>query len=163
MDRSKAAEAVKGFRCPRYQELPAMALYLEQMLGVVNGALRDILDEPITSPMINNYIKSGALPPPVRKRYSREHLCYAIVIGILKPVFTVQQMSRFFDIQRESYPLDVAYDYFCTDFENALKEAFSFTGQALPSVETRRTEQTILARSIVLAAANRVYAVKCYL
>lgn len=163
MDRSKAVEAVKDFRCPRYQELPAMALYLEQMLSVVNEALRDILDEPITSPMINNYIKSGALPPPMRKRYSREHLCYAIVIGILKPVFTVQQMSRFFAIQRETYPLNVAYDYFCTDFENALKEAFSFTGQALPSVETERTEQTILARSIVLAAANRVYAVKCYL
>ena len=163
MDRSKAIEAVKSFRCPRYQELPAMALYLEQMLGVVNEALRDILDEPITSPMINNYIKSGALPPPVRKRYSREHLCYAIVIGILKPVFTVQQMSRFFEIQRETYPLNVAYDYFCTDFENALKEAFSFTGEALPSVETKRTEQTSLARSIVLAAANRVYAVKCYL
>ena len=163
MDRSKAIEAAKAFHCPRYEELPAMALYLEQLLGVVNEALRDILDEPITRAMISNYVQSGTLPPPVRKRYSREHLCYAIVIGILKQVFTVQQMSRFFDIQRETYPLNVAYDYFCTEFENALREAFAFTGQALPSVETERTEQTILVRSVVLATANQVYAVKCYL
>ena len=163
MDRSKSIEAAKAFRCPRYEQLPDMTLYLEQMLGVVNEVLKDIVDEPITGAMINNYVKNGALPPPVRKRYTREHLCYAIVLGILKPVFTVQQMAHFFEIQRQTYPLDVAYDFFCTEFENALKEAYSFTGQALPCVETKRTEQTILVRAIVLAAANRVYAVKCYL
>lgn len=163
MERTEAIAAAGSFRCPRYEELPEMELYLEQLLGVVNGALRDIMDEPMTGAMISNYVKNGAMPAPVKKRYGREHLCYAIVIGILKPVFTVQQIARFFEVQRENYSLDTAYDYFCTELENALKEAFSFTGRALPCVETKRTEQTILCRAIVLAAANRVYAVKCCL
>lgn len=163
MERAEAVKAARGFRCPRYDELPEMDLYLEQLLGVVNEALRDIVDEPMTGAMISNYIKNGAIPAPVKKRYSREHLCYAIVTGILKSVFSVQQIAQFFKIQRETYPLNIAYDFFCTELENALGEAFAFTGQALPCVETRRTEQTILVRAIVLAAANRVYAVKCYL
>ena len=74
----------------------------------------------------------------------------------------VHQIARFFEIQRETYPLDVAYNYFCTEYENALSVAFTFTGQNLPCIETRRTEQTILIRSIVLAAANRIYAEKNY-
>ena len=163
MERAEAIGAAKNFRCPRYAELPEMEIYLEQLLGVVNGALRDILDEPMTGAMISNYIKNGAIPTPVKKRYSREHVCYAIVTGILKPVFSVQQIAQFFAIQRETYPLDVAYDFFCTELENALGEAFAFTGGALPTVETKRTEQTILVRAIVLATANRVYAVKSYL
>lgn len=155
-----AFAAIKEFRCPRYNELPDMGLYLEQMLGVVNEALSCLVSEPITKPMVGNYVKNGAVPPAVRKRYHREHLAHLMVMVILKPVFSVEHVARFFEIQRQTYPLQVAYDFFCTEFENALHEAFDFSGKALPCVETKRTEQTILLRSMVLAAANRVFVEK---
>ena len=163
MDREQAIAAARNFHCPRYSELPDMPLYLEQVLGLVNSAVGDICTEPLTGAMVSNYVKNAALPPPVRKKYGREHLCYLIATCIMKQVFTVQQIARFFEIQRSTYPLETAYDFFCTEFENALRESFAFTGGALPSIETRRTEQTILVRSIVLAAANRVYVEKYYL
>lgn len=162
MDREQSIASAKAFRCPRYEELPDMGLYLEQVLTLVNGALANIQSEPLTGAMISNYVKNKAIPSPVKKKYYREHLVYLIVTCLMKQVFTVQQIARFFEIQRETYPLPKAYNYFCAEYENALQAAFAFTGQAMPCIETRRTEQTILVRSIVLAAANRVYAEKTY-
>lgn len=152
--------AIKAFHCPRYEELPDMGLYLEQMLGVVNDALSCLSADPITKPMMGNYVKHGVVLPAVRKRYYRDHLAQLFVMAILKPVFSVDQVGRFFDIQQETYPLSVAYDFFCTEFENALHEAFDFSGKALPCVETMRTEETILVRAMVLAAANRIFVEK---
>lgn len=162
MERKQSIAAAMAFRCPRFQELPDIGLYLEQVLTLVNGALAPIQSEPLTGAMISNYVKNKAIPAPVKKKYYREHLVYLIVTCLMKQVFTVQQIARFFEIQRETYPLQKAYDYFCTEYENALQGAFAFTGQAMPCIETKRTEQTILVRSIVLAAANRVYAEKTY-
>ena len=160
MDRPTTPDShtpLASFTCPRYQDLPDMGLYLEQALGVVNGALEPILGDPITSPMMNNYIKHGVVPPAVKKRYYRDHLAYLMVMAVLKPVFTVDEVARFYQIQRSTYPVGVAYEFMVREFENALHEAFDFSGAALPCIETRRTEQTVLVRSMVLAAANHAF------
>ena len=153
---------ITNFHLPRYEELPNIFLYLEQLIDAAKDATGMVINEPLTGPMINNYIKTKALPPAVKKRYSRDHLCYLIIITCLKQVFTLPQIARFFEIQRRTYPLETAYNFFCGEFENALKEAFYFTGEALPCIETRRTEQTILVRAVVLAAANRIFVEKTY-
>ena len=157
VDLAKLRE-VREFSLPRFDALPDMGLYLEQTLTVLNGALRSVIAEPITKPMMGNYVKHGVVPAPVKKRYYREHIAYSLVMGVLKGVFTVDQVADLYRIQRDTYPTDIAYNYFCTEFENALHEAFDFTGNALPSVETRRTDQTVLIRSMVLAAANQAFA-----
>ncbi|MBQ2697145.1 MAG: DUF1836 domain-containing protein [Clostridia bacterium] len=162
MDRAQSIEAARSFCCLRYEELPDIGLYLEQVLTLINSALAPIQSEPLTGAMISNYVKNKALPAPVRKKYGREHLAYLMVTCMLKQVFTVSQITRFFEIQRETYPLSAAYNFFATEYENALRAAFEFTGEALPCVETKRTEQTILIRAVVLAATNRVYAEKVY-
>ncbi|MGI6028746.1 MAG: DUF1836 domain-containing protein [Candidatus Heteroscillospira sp.] len=162
MDREQAIGAARSFKCPRYEELPDMWLYLEQVLGYVNQVIAPIHSEALTGAMVNNYIKNKAVPSPVKKKYGREHMAYLIVTCLLKQVFTVQQIAGLYEIQRETYPLAKAYDFFCTEYENALREAFDFTGAALPCTESRRTEQTILIRTMVLAAANRVYVEKTY-
>ena len=162
MERESAIARARAFHCPRYEELPDLELYLEQVLTLLNTSLSPIQSEPLTGAMISNYVKNKAVPAAVKKKYSRDHLVYLVVTCLLKQVFTVQQIARFFEIQRGTYPLQVAYDYFCTEYENALREAFSFTGNALPRVETELTDQTILVRAVVLAAANRVYAEKVY-
>lgn len=163
MSKEELAREAAAFHCPRYNELPAVGLYLEQVLETVNGSLAYLQHDPLTKPMISNYIKNGCMSSPEKKRYSREHLCYMMVIEILKPVFTLQQIARILEIQRETYPIDVAYNFFATEFENALVEAFHFTGEPLPCIETERTDQTILIRSMVLAAANRIFVEKSFL
>ncbi|MCI6732596.1 MAG: DUF1836 domain-containing protein [Lachnospiraceae bacterium] len=151
---------VRAFHCPSYHDLPDIGLYLEQVLGIINQSLQLISPEPTTGAMISNYIKAGVIPAPVKKRYYRKHLCYIIITTLLKPIFSLQQIAGFFELQKKTYPHEVAYTFFCHEFENALKEAFFFTGKPLPSIETKRTNETILVRSMVLAAVNRVYVEK---
>ena len=159
---SDTPHAIADYHIPRYQELPNISLYLDQLIDITRDATSTVINEAPTGPMVNNYVKLRVLPPAVSKRYSRDHLCYMIIITLLKQVFTLPQIARFFSIQKETYPLESAYNFFCGEFENALKEAFSFTGEALPCIETRRTEQTILVRAVVLAAANRIFVEKTY-
>ncbi len=162
MDRTKITETLLNFHCPRFEELPEMDLYLEQVLTLVNTRLMPILAEPVTGAMITNYVKNGAVPSPNKKKYTREHLVYIIVTSILKPVIPIQQIGRFFNIQKKTYPVEVAYDYFCTEYENAIKSTFLFTGEAMPRIETKLTDETILLRAVVLSAVNRLYAEKLY-
>lgn len=162
MHSEQITETVLHFHCPRYSELPNMELYLDQVLSLVNETLSPIQSEAVSGAMISNYVKNKAMPAPVKKKYNRNHLVYLIVTSLLKQVFTLQQIASFFEIQRETYPLDIAYNYFCSEYENALNATFRFTGEAMPRNETRLTNQTILVRAVVLAAANRVYAEKLY-
>lgn len=69
-----------------------------------------------------------------------------MVISLLKEVFTVPEICALFQVQKETYPLEISYDYFCTEFENALRETFSPTGNPLPMVATAETDQTVLVR-----------------
>lgn len=162
MEREQSIAAARQFHCPRYEELPELELYLTQVLTLVNSILAPIASEPVTGAMVSNYVKNNAVPAPIKKKYTRAHLVYLIVTCLLKQVFSVQQIARLFEIQSRTYPLEVAYNYFCREYENALDAAFRFTGEAMPCIETERTEQTILVRAVVLAATSRVYAEKVY-
>lgn len=152
-----SAAQLPEFRCPRFNELPNMGLYLEQALAVINESLAPVLSEPLTKPMMSNYVKKNVVPAPVKKRYYREHLAYAIAMALFKSVFTVDQVAKLYTVQQTTYKLEVAYDYVCAEYENALQEAFKFTGNPLPSLETKRTPQTVLVRAMVLTAANHVF------
>lgn len=162
MAKSQIIETILNFHCPRYEEIPDIELYLDQVLNFVNSSLAPIGCEPLTGAMISNYVKNKAVPAPIKKKYTRDHIAYMIVTTLLKQVFTLQHIAKFFEVQRETYPLEVAYNYFCNEYENALDASFRFTGEAMPRIETALTDQTILVRAVVLSAANRVYAEKLY-
>ena len=154
-------EKLLAFHCPRYHELPAIELYLDQVLRVVNDSLAVFCpseeEKIITGTMVNNYVKQKVIPAPVRKQYDRDQLCKLIVICLLKQIFSITEISELFHVQALSYPFDVAYDYFCCEFENALRFAFVRDGQPMPSIETKKTPQTDLLRSMVLAISNKIY------
>ncbi|MFR8330973.1 MAG: DUF1836 domain-containing protein [Oscillospiraceae bacterium] len=50
--------------------------------------------EALTSAMVNNYIKDGALPRADGKRYSRTHLAYLTAICALKQVLSGEGRGR---------------------------------------------------------------------
>ena len=43
--------------------------------------------------MINNYVKSSIVKPPVKKRYTNYHLAFLYVVMVLKQCFMLQDMS----------------------------------------------------------------------
>ena len=126
---SQEATEIIGFRLPRYHELPAIDLYMDQVIVAIESSLRPLFptgEKPfLTSTMISNYVKQGIVSHPVRKRYTTKHVAYLIVVCLLKQVFTMNQICDLIQVQIDSYPIDEAYDYFCEETEKALREVFT--------------------------------------
>ena len=69
-------------------DIPNIDLYMDQvthfMEDHLQGSRRYEDDKILTKTMINNYAKNKLLPPPEKKRYSREHMIVLIFIYYLK-------------------------------------------------------------------------------
>lgn len=114
----------EGFRCPRWNELPDLGLYMDQVLLVVEGALRPLFpNDPVvlTSTMVNNYVKQQVLIPSEKKKYGRVHLAGLITITVLKRVLSVAEIKTVLDRLAEGMEAAAGYDLFCTRLEDRLR------------------------------------------
>ena len=116
-------EQVKTCRIPRYNELPGIELYMDQVVVILEEYLRaftrEAKDRRITPAMINNYVKLKILPPPLKKKYNRTHLCYLIIICMLKQVLAISEIRDLIAIKIENSDIQQVYDEFCLLQENA--------------------------------------------
>ena len=60
-------ENIEGFRLPRYEQIPNVGLYLEQVVRYVNAHLAPLGESELTSSMVSNYVKQGLIPSPIKK------------------------------------------------------------------------------------------------
>lgn len=82
---------------PKWEELPEFELYMDQVTVLVNkylAILEDGEERILTPSMINNYVKQRTVLPPVKKRYSRVHLAYLIMICILKQSLSIAMIQK---------------------------------------------------------------------
>ena len=158
---SDLAQGFASFHLPRYDELPNVNLYRDQVIGVVEQALAPFKDciegDLITPSMVNNYVKAGLIQGPVKKLYGREHVARLIVICIFKQVLSIQAIAALFRIQKLSYLVDVAYDYVATELENAIHTSFSGDATPLPDTAHLVTRESLLVRNAVTAFAAKAY------
>ena len=66
-------------------EIPNIDLYMDQVTTLMDKKLKNASrypgeDKILTKTMINNYAKNNLLPPPVKKKYSKEHVLILIFI-----------------------------------------------------------------------------------
>lgn len=113
------------------EDIPNIDLYMDQVTTFMNqhlaGSKRYEEDKILTKTMINNYAKNHLLPPPVKKKYSREHVLVLIFIYYFKSMLSIK------DIDTLLHP--VLEKYFQTDSELDLtsiyKEVFSLSDTQL--------------------------------
>ncbi len=103
------------------EELPNIDLYMDQVTTFMDDRLaiskRHPEDKVLTKTMINNYAKNNLLPPPVKKKYSKEHLLALIFIYYFKNILSIG------DIQAILNP--ITDRYFASDKECNLEEIYS--------------------------------------
>lgn len=164
------------FHCPRWSELPELELYMDQVLSIIEKNLslfkeKQECDEkskekddkergssPLLTPtMINNYVKHKLLPPPLKKRYSKEHLALLHIICLAKRVLSMNEIKAVIDAFGDEYDVSYKYDLFCDEIENALKITF---GSELPG--TNIVNSDIPASHAVLCAFARSFSHKIY-
>ncbi len=137
------AGLVKAFRCPRWAELPALSLYMDQVLIVLEDGLNlfsEKMEIATTSTMINNYVKLKLLTPPVNKKYSKEHIAKLMMICVLKREFSMSEVAGLIELITENRGIDEAYDLFCDKLEHSLKRAFAFEDGEKHKADTEQND-----------------------
>ena len=81
----------------RPSEIPNIDLYMDQVTSFMNDHLQNSRrfedDKILTKTMINNYAKNKLLPPPIKKRYSKEHLFVLVFIYYMKGFFSLSDIQ----------------------------------------------------------------------
>lgn len=102
-----------NFTLPRWEQLPSISLYMDQVILVLDDAVGDLAaDGPIKPTMVNNYVKHKAVPPPDKKKYDRERLARLIMISILKRALSIGETAALMNGLAEAMGMEQAYDLF---------------------------------------------------
>jgi hypothetical protein len=117
------------FRIPRWEQLPDIELYSDQVVNYLETRLAafhlDKSEKIITKAMINNYVKQGVLKPPVRKKYDRSHLAYLFVICLMKQVYSISDIRVMTRLALGVAPIDLSYNEFCIVLEESIECIFN--------------------------------------
>ena len=89
------------------EDIPNIDLYMDQVTTFMDTQLsstkRYADDKILTKTMINNYAKNKLLPPPEKKRYSREHLLMLIFIYYFKNILSISDIQTLLGPITEKY------------------------------------------------------------
>jgi len=150
------AESIRGFRLPRYAEIPTVGLYLEQTIKYINRFLAPLGCLELTGSMVSNYVKKGLIPAPVRKQYYPEQISYLFFVALAKNLTSMENIDLLISVQRSTYTLPVAYDYMARELENMLFFFFGLKDKPEDLGETESDEKNLL-RGLIMSAANVIY------
>jgi len=160
--KNRISASVADFHLPRYNEIPNVGLYLEQTSKYISEYLAPLGEYGLTNSMISNYVKKGLVANPVKKQYDREQIVYLFFIAVAKTVLSLDALTGFIDLQKRTYSLEKAYDFFCRQFEGMLQYTFELTDtiEAVDSDTTVDTEQAMGKRllfSCIVAVTQKIY------
>ena len=100
-------ESIKRIDYIKPEELPNIDLYMDQVTTFMDAQLsiskRHPEDKILTKTMINNYAKNNLLPPPVKKKYSKEHLLALIFIYYFKNILSIGDIQSILNPITDKY------------------------------------------------------------
>lgn len=106
-------ESISRIDYVKADEIPNIDLYMDQVTTFMNDHMKSSKryegDKILTKTMINNYAKNELLPPPLKKKYSKEHVMVLIFIYYFKNILSIK------DIETLLRP--ITENYFHTDKE----------------------------------------------
>lgn len=81
------------------EDIPNIDLYMDQVTTFMDQHMRQSTRNPeedkiLTKTMINNYAKNNLLPPPVKKKYSKEHVLVLIFIYYFKGILSIGDIQE---------------------------------------------------------------------
>lgn len=159
--KQEIARSVQGLKLPHYREIPNVGLFLDQTAKYISEFLKPLQEGALTGSMISNYVKKGLIANPVKKQYDREQIAYLIFIAVAKSVLTLEEIQWVIQLQKLSYPPEVAYEYFCQELENVMFYVFGLKEKLDTIGSPNHTEEKTILRNTVIAVAHKAYLNKC--
>lgn len=104
---SSILESLDRIHHIKLEDIPNIELYMDQVTTFMEHNLKSSLRNPedkiLTKTMINNYAKNDLLPPPVKKKYSREHIIMLIFIYYYKGILSINDIQALLGPLTEKY------------------------------------------------------------
>lgn len=89
------------------EDIPNIDLYMDQVTTFMDARLSSFKryeeDKILTKTMINNYAKNHLLPPPEKKKYSKEHMTILIFIYYFKSILSINDIQTLLKPITEKY------------------------------------------------------------
>lgn len=118
-------ESISQINYVKSSDIPNIELYMDQVTTFMDAQLESSKrydnDKILTKTMINNYAKNNLLPPPIKKKYSKEHLIILTFIYYFKNILSIKDIGtllnpitdKYFHTD-ESFNLSMLYDEVCS-------------------------------------------------
>ncbi len=116
------------------EEMPTIDLYMDQLTSFMNERLKKSTrypdtDKILTKTMINNYAKNDLLPPPVKKKYSRDHLILLLFIYYFKNILSINDIQTLLEPLKERFQSNEEFNV-----SSIYKNCFELQNEALEPV-----------------------------
>lgn len=112
------------------EDIPNIDLYMDQVTTFMDSKLatskRHEDDKILTKTMINNYAKNDLLPPPEKKKYSKEHVLTLIFIYYFKSILSISDIQSILNPITDKYFGKGSSEM---SLENIYKEVFGLEHQ----------------------------------
>lgn len=96
---AKIAAQLRSSNIIEIEDIPNIDLYMDQVTTFMDEKLRYTVrqgeseEKILTKTMINNYAKNDLLPPPYKKKYSRDHMMVLIFVYYFKSFLTISDIQ----------------------------------------------------------------------
>lgn len=141
-------EQLETERPVEWEAFPDIGLYMDQLISYMPRQLIHYGEgESLTSAMVNNYIKDGALPRAEGKRYFRIHLAYLTAICALKQVLCVKDAALLLACAAQDRRPEELYALFQEELDHALDVTAGMLDSSAGEEELPRLAMALALRS----------------
>lgn len=131
--------AVVAYKLPAWDELPSLPLYMDQVIMLLNEYLSPSggfaqSEYAITPAMINNYVKMKIVPSPVKKRYSRAHLAYLVMVCIFKQTLNISSIPKVLPPDLSEHDIRGLYNDFVATHQQSAREYAAYVAKNAQSI-----------------------------
>ena len=159
-------DTIKKFHIPRWNELPTLDLYMDQVIALIDTTLGAFFSEigaaSLTKNMVNNYVKAKIVDAPVNKKYPKLSVAMIIVVYILKNCYATDEIGKLIKLGISLEATEITYNRFCEAIENAVSDVFS--GRvSICNEEIPGRDNKYLMENFALSFACKVYVQRTFL
>ena len=127
---SEVSDDIEKAGIPLWGDLPALDLYMDQVITLLERNLKDFRmikdengeNEQITKNMINNYVKMKVVPAPVKKKYSKTHIAYLVIVCVMKQIYSISMIKNMLPDFDDEQGIIKTYNCFVRSFKKAVNE-----------------------------------------
>ena len=112
-----------NYLLPKWDELPNFDLYMDQVISLISQYLtvfpHDPHEQVITASTINNYVRLKLMPAPYKKRYTKIHLAYILMICTLKQNMSIADIQKMLPLNLPADEIPAFYDHYVDKYARA--------------------------------------------